>query len=221
MKQTAVAFSLVGLVLGGCTDGASPHGDPRHHLEHRFDDPARYAESFDDPARDAWQMPGRVIETLKIQPGHLVADIGAGTGYFTTRIANSTDAAIVYAVDIEPAMTDWIRGRAEDDGLEKVVTVLAATKRTNLPESVDLALIVDTYHHIPDRVVYFTRLRQELKPSGRVAIIDFRKDSPTGPPVEFRFTAEEITSELADAGLTLQRQYDFLPRQNFLVFGTD
>lgn len=196
------------------------HGDhQRRHMEHRFDDPERYAESFDDPARAAWQMPERVIDTLNFQPGQHVADIGAGTGYFTVRLARLASAATVYAVDIEPAMVEWIQDRAKDEGLDNVVAVLGDSDRTNLPEPVDLVLIVDTYHHIPDRVAYFSRLRPELKASGRVAIVDFRKDSPSGPPVEFRFTPEEITGELTEAGFELLEQHEFLPRQMFLVYG--
>lgn len=195
------------------TDGHQPH------MEHRFDDPERYARSFDDPARDEWQMPERVIEALSVRPGQLVADVGAGTGYFTMRLAELTAAARVYAVDIEPSMTDWVRQRADDEGIDNVIGVLAASDRTNLPEPVDLVLVVDTYHHIPDRVAYFRRLGGELRPDGRIAIIDFRKDSPSGPPVEFRFTPAQIVEELGEAGLTLQAEYDFLPRQMFLVFG--
>ena len=78
--------------------------------------------------------------------------------------------------------------------------------------------MVDTYHHIPDRVAYFNALKTALKPGGRLAIIDFRKDSPSGPPVEFRFTADEITTELARSGYALQTTHDFLPRQMFLVY---
>ena len=154
-----------------------------------------YARAFDDPARDDWQMPDRIIETLGIQEGQTVADVGAGTGYFSVRLARSTGARTVYAVDIEPSMVDYTSDRAEEAGLDNIVTVLAGSDRTNLPEPVDLVLIVDTYHHLPDRVDYFTRLREDLRPSGRLAIIDFRKDSPSGPPVEFRFTPEQITDE--------------------------
>ena len=187
-------------------------------MEHRFEDAEQYAASFDDPARDAWQMPGRVIEALGVQPGQTVADVGAGTGYFTMRLAQTTGAETVYAVDIEQSMVDYTRNRAEAAGLSNVVAVLAGGDRTNLPEPVDLVLIVDTYHHIPDRVAYFTLLRESLQPSGRLAIIDFRKDSPSGPPVEFRFTSEQITGELERAGFTLAAQHDFLPRQMFLVY---
>ena len=197
---------------GGQHDGAQPH------MEHRFEDAERYARSFDDPARDGWQMPDRVIEALGLQPGQTVADVGAGTGYFTVRLAQSTGARTVYAVDIEPSMVDYIRNRAQAAELDNVVTVLAGSDRTNLPEPVDLVLVVDTYHHIPDRVAYFTRLRENLRPSGRLAIIDFTKDSPEGPPVEFRFTPDQITGELGRAGFTLATQHDFLPRQMFLVY---
>ena len=202
---------------GGHRDGNQPN---QPHMEHRFEDAAQYARSFDDPARDVWQMPGRVIEALGVQPGQTVADVGAGTGYFTVRLAQSTRAKTVYAVDIEQSMVEYTRNRVEAAGLNNVVTVLAGSDRTNLPEPVDLVLIVDTYHHIPDRVAYFTRLREDLQPLGRLAIIDFTKDSPTGPPVEFRFTPEQITGELERAGFTLSVQHAFLPRQMFLVYET-
>src|SRR5512139_3024325 len=81
--------------------GAQQHGD---HYEHRFDNPEQYAKNFDDPARDAWQMPDRVISTLGLRPGQIVADIGAGTGYFSTRLAKAPAAPKVYAVDIEQSM---------------------------------------------------------------------------------------------------------------------
>ena len=196
-----------------------PSSEHLPHMGHRFDDPERFARTFDDPTRDEWQMPARVIDALNVQPGQLVADIGAGTGYFTVRLAGSTAAATVYAVDIEPSMVDYVRQRADADGLENIVGVLAERDQTNLPESVDLVLIVNTYHHLPDREAYFTALKRRMKPSARLAIIDFRKDAPSGPPVEFRFTPDQISRELGEAGFTLLEMYEFLPRQIFLVYG--
>jgi SAM-dependent methyltransferase len=102
--------------------------------------------------------------------------------------------------------------------LKNVTAVLAGADRTNLPEEVDVALLVDTFHHIPNRVAYFTALKARLKPGARLAIIDFRKDSPEGPPVEFRFVPDQISAELAQAGFVLQSTHDFLPRQMFLVY---
>jgi cyclopropane fatty-acyl-phospholipid synthase-like methyltransferase len=188
------------------------------HMEHRFDDPERYAKSFDDPARDAWQMPDRVIEALELKPGAVVADIGAGTGYFTVRLAKSAAAPRVFAVDVEKAMVEYVRQRAAREGLANVVAVQGAPDAPNLPEPVDVVLIVDTYHHIANRVAYFTALKKWMKPNARLAIIDFRKGAPSGPPERFRFTPEQIGAELKGAGFTLIAQHEFLPRQLFLVY---
>jgi FkbM family methyltransferase len=188
------------------------------HMHHRFDDAERWAKSFDDPARDAWQMPDRVIAALGLQPGQSAADIGAGTGYFTVRLARTQPAAIVYAVDIEPSMVAHLTKRAAAEHLKNIVAVQAAADRTNLPQPVDLVLLVDVYHHLPNRSAYFQTLKTSLKPAARVAIVDFRKDSPEGPPVEFRFTADQIQNEMRDAGFRLETAHTFLPRQHFLVF---
>jgi ubiquinone/menaquinone biosynthesis C-methylase UbiE len=188
------------------------------HFAHRFDNPEDLAKNFDDPARDAWQMPAHVIDALQLKAGDVVADIGSGTGYFTVRLARSAAAPKVYAVDIEPAMRDYVTRRAAHEGLKNVTAVLAGPDQTNLPEKVDVALLVDTFHHIPNRVAYFTALKARLKPGARLAIIDFRKESPEGPPVEFRFVPDQISAELAQAGFVLQSTHDFLPRQMFLVY---
>lgn len=95
---------------------------------------------------------------------------------------------------------------------------LAGATSPNLPKPVDVILIVNTYHHVADRVAYFRNLRKSLTPSGRIAIVDFRKDSPDGPPVEFRFTTEQIEAEMKQAGYRLDAKHDFLPRQHFLIF---
>jgi ubiquinone/menaquinone biosynthesis C-methylase UbiE len=224
---TAVAAGLVALGLsalphaqdqGGVHGAGAKHPD---HMDHRFDDAEQWAKRFDDPARDAWQLPDRVIETLAIKPGQIVADIGAGTGYFTVRLAKSAPAARVYGVDIEQSMVDYLSQRAMREGLKNVTALRGGSDRTNLPEPVDVVLIVDTFHHIPQRVAYFTALKKLMKPGARLAIVDFKKDSPEGPPREFRFTPDEISAELGKAGFSLQRQDDFLPRQMLLIYGAN
>jgi cyclopropane fatty-acyl-phospholipid synthase-like methyltransferase len=214
----AVVFS--GAVCWGQSPPAAASKEMSHgdHMEHRFDHPEQYAKSFDDPARDAWQMPDKVIAALHLKSGQSVADIGAGTGYFTVRLAQSDPGLKVYAVDIEASMVAYVRERAAKEGLKNVVAVQAASDAANLPEPVDAILIVDTYHHIGNREAYFRKLGKSLKPGGRVAIIDFRLDSPEGPPKEFRFPPEKVKAELAKAGYALAEQLDYLPRQQFLIF---
>jgi len=124
----------------------------------------------------------------------------------------------VYGADIEPEMVKYLRDRAARERLPNIVSVQAAAHTPNLPEPVDLVLIVDTYHHIGSREMYFRGLQKSLKPGGRVAIIDFKPDSTEGPPKEFRLTPEQFKSEMGKAGYKLVAQNDFLPRQNFLVF---
>ncbi len=204
---------------GAQTGGAHAPATQADHFGRHFDNADEWAKSFDDPARDQWQLPARVIDALQLKSGQLVADIGAGTGYFTVRLAKSPAAPRVYAVDIEPSMVEYVKQRALREGLKNVVAVQAGADRTNLPEPVDLVLVVDTYHHIPNRVAYFTALKARMKQGARLAIVDFRKDSPDGPPVEFRFTPDQISTELAKAGFSLQTSHDFLPRQIFLVYG--
>jgi SAM-dependent methyltransferase len=115
-------------------------------------------------------------------------------------------------------MITYLRQRAAKEGLTNIVAVQAAADSPNLPEPVDVVLIVNTYHHIGDREVYFRKLRSSIKPGGRLAIIDFKLDSPSGPPKEFRFAPEKFKAELSAAGYRFKQQFDFLPRQNFLLF---
>jgi len=115
-------------------------------------------------------------------------------------------------------MVSYLRERAAREGLSNVTAVLASGDKPNLPEPVDLILIVDTYHHIGDREVYFRRLAESIKLGGRVAIIDFKPNSPEGPPMEFRFPPDKFKAEMGNAGYRLAAQHDFLPRQHFLVF---
>ena len=215
--MSRVVIGLMACLVSAGAAGQQPQPAKPDHMQHKFDDPARYAKSFDDPARDKWQMPDRVIGVLGLKPGMSVADVGAGTGYFTVRLAKVSGVSVL-AVDIEPKMLEHLKTRAAAEKLTNVSTVLAGASSPNLPQPVDVVLVVDTYHHLPNRAVYFRELRKSLKPGGRVAIVDFRKDAPDGPPAHFRFTPEQITGEMKDAGYTLAASHDFLPRQHFLVY---
>lgn len=192
-----------------------PGGD---HMHRRFDDAEKWAKNFDDPARDQWQMPDRVLAALELQPGQSVADIGAGTGYFSIRLAKLPSAPKVFAVDIEESMVHYIQKRAAKEGLKNVTAVQATAASANIPEPVDLILIVDTFHHIPNREAYFRALRKSLRPKGRLAIIDFLPAAKMGPPPQFRFSPAMIQAELAKSGWKKIGEHTFLPNQSFTLY---
>lgn len=187
------------------------------HAQHRFRDAQAWSRVFDDPGRDEWQQPRAVIEALALPPEAIVADIGAGTGYFAARLAQSLPRGRVYAVDAEPDMVQHLARRAQQAGLPNVHAVQAVADDPRLPEAVDLILLVDVYHHVAQRTAYFSRLRGRLRPGGRVAIVDFRPDAPVGPR-HGRVAADTVKREFAAAGYALVQEHGFLPHQYFLVF---
>ena len=193
-------------------------GQAPHTHEHQFGEADKWAAVFDDPKRDEWQKPNEVIKALALKPDAIVADIGAGTGYFSMRLARILPKAKIYAVDLEPEMVRHLASRAKRDALPNVVAVQAAMDDARLPEKVDLALFVDTYHHIDDRTRYFSRLKGALAPGGRVAILDFTMDSEIGPPPRARVSPEQVKRELGKAGYEIAAEHDFLPNQYFLIF---
>lgn len=209
------AAVLVLLVLLGPGCAGRDHGG---HHQHRFQDAERWARVFDDPARDAWQRPGDVIEALALAPDALVADVGAGTGYFAVRLARALPQGHVYGADVERDMVGYLAERGRREGLANLTAVEAAPHDPRLPRAVDLVLMVNTYHHVAERPAYFGRLRQSLRPGGRVAIIDFLPDAPAGPPRQARIPAAFVKEEMGRAGYGLVTEHTFLPHQYFLVF---
>lgn len=207
---------LVILVALAAVPALAQHG---HQPMHRhFSDAERWAQVFDDPARDAWQKPAEVIAALALSPKARVADIGSGTGYFSVRLARAVPAGKVTGADLEPDMARYLNARAAKEKLPNLASHVAAPDDPKLPEPVDLVLVVDTYHHIGAREQYFAKLRDALRPGGRVAIIDFKHDSPTGPPPSARIAPAQVEREMAQAGYRKSAGHDFLPYQYFLVF---
>src|SRR5262245_33584498 len=193
-------------------------GQTPHTYQHRFSDAEKWSKVFDDPERDAWQKPHEVIQALALKPDAVVADIGAGTGYFSVRFAHMLPQGKVYGVDTEPAMVKHLAERAKREGLKNVTAVPGKPGDPRLPEKADLVVLVDTYHHVEDRERYFRDLQKALKPGGRLAVIDFHLDSPVGPPRKARVPADTVKSELKRAGYVLAQEHGFLPNQYFLVF---
>lgn len=188
---------------------------------HSFEDVEHWTRVFDDPARDAWQKPVQVVAALGLAPGATVADLGAGTGYFSRHLARAVGAnGSVLAADTEPALVEHLRRRAEQEGLANVVPILASADDARLPVAAsDVVLVVDTWHHIDDRVAYARRLAAALKPGGRVAIVDWQKrELPVGPPLDHKLAREQVIDEMSQAGYRLATEPDLLPYQYFLVF---
>jgi len=206
-------LSLWALLFAASALAQSPHTH-----EHVFSGAEKWAQVFDDPQRDAWQKPHEVIQALALKPDAVVADIGAGTGYFAARLANMTPKARIYAVDTEPDMVKYLAGRAKKEKLSNLIPVSGTSGDPHLPAKVDVVLMVDVYHHIANREVYFSKLRTSLKPGGRLAVIDFRMESPEGPPKDARIAPDRVRAELNKAGYAVDEEHAFLPNQYFFIF---
>jgi SAM-dependent methyltransferase len=212
----SLALSVGAALLVGSAAAQSPHTH-----QHSFSGAEQWAHVFDDPKREEWQKPHEVIQALALKPDAVIADLGSGTGYFAVRLANMVPKGRVYGVDVEPDMVKYLGERAKRENRKNVVAIAGAPDDPRLPEKVDLILLVDVFHHIDDRAHYFRNLRASLKPDGRIAVIDFRLDSPEGPPKSARIAPERVVAELTGAGYTLAKEHRFLPNQYFLVFRPD
>lgn len=204
---------------------AEAHGHGGHGpnavgaLGHRFDDPAQWAKRFDDPTRDTWQKPAEVVAWLGLAPNALVADVGAGTGYFSVHLARALPQGTVFAADLELGMVAWLADRAAREHLFNVRPIIAKPTSPALPDPVDVIFICNTWHHIADRPAWLKAATEQLRPGGRIVIVDYTQEAPDGPPKAMRLTAETVINELEAAGFRLQKRDDkTLPRQYMLDF---
>jgi len=205
--------------------GGHAHGDKTMHggpMHHRFENAEEWAKAFDDPSRDEWQKPDAVIELLGLAPDTRVADIGAGTGYFTMRFAKAVPDGKVLASDIEPDMVRYLGERATQESLTNVVPVKGEPNDPKLPEAVDVVFMCNTYHHVADRTAYFSTVAGYLGESGRVVVVDFKPDAPDdapGPPKKHRVAPSQVSEELGAAGFEhVETNSDLLPYQYVSVF---
>jgi len=177
------------------------------------------------PTRASWHLPDRVVDALDLETGAQVADLGAGDGYFTFTLADAVGAGgRVYAVDVEADIVDGLRASVTSRGYDNVEAVLGDYDDPGLPDGeIDVVFLCNVYHHIDDRVSYFSDLRRNLAPGARVAIIDIgiggaaplRWLSPPGHSTD----VDTLVDEMAAAGYDVAASFDFLPLQNFVVFG--
>ena len=172
---------------------------------------------MESPTRDKWQKPEEVIEALGVKEGDVVADVGAGTGYFTFRLAKKVgETGKVYAVDREEDFLDYIRKKMVKKGVKNIIPVLSTQSGPNLPRSCcDALLLVSTYGELYSPVEFMKNARSTLKPGGRVAIIN-AKPGQIFPL--FEVPEKEVILKMEASGYRFVKKYDFLQYQFFLVF---
>jgi arsenite methyltransferase len=175
---------------------------------------------FSTGCRSNWQKPGKVIETIDLNENHIIADIGAGRGYFTFRFADTEGFyGKVYAVETDRSLYRRILKKAAEDYPGKVISVHGTFEDPNLPEKADVIFLCNVYHHIENTVAYFSNISKYLNENGRIVIIDL-DDLPwyLFALKNHQTPAGRVIEEMKNAGYRLTNQYDFLPLQNFLIF---
>ncbi len=199
--------------------GQAPGSQAETHRLHT--NPRDYIAALEDPKRDAYQKPHEVLEALALRPGEVIADIGAGSGYFAFRFGHHVgEQGRVHAIDVSPDMIIHMNRRLRDLGARNVITVLAPPDDPLLPDdSIDRFFFCNVWHHVDDKPKYLSLIRRMLRPGGQVIMIDFHKrDLPVGPPLAMKLAREEVIKQMEGAGFGLAKEHTFLPYQYFLVF---
>jgi SAM-dependent methyltransferase len=184
-----------------------------------------YIDLLERPNREDVQKSPQIMHALAFKPGERVADIGAGSGYFTFQVAKAVEpTGLVLALDIAPEMLEYLDLRVKARQATNITLRKVASDDPQLaPRSVDTILMIDAIHYVKDRTAYARKLLPALAPGGRVVIIDYipkpMAERPWGPPPEQQFPKEQLDREMAGAGFRVLAAYDFLPEQFFVVYG--
>ena len=201
-----IRATLISVAIAGAIGFAQQQRTPEEY--------AKFLEGADRVAR--MQVP-RVVEALGVKAGMKVADLGSGSGLFTRPLAKAVlPGGVVYAIDVDAALLTIVERSAKDGGIANIRTVQAAADDAKLPEPVDLIFICDTLHHIGNQGPYAKKLRQYLKPGGRVAIIDFSERWPAGHE-PMRYSLAQLDGWMTDAGFARTQSIDWL-ENSFFVF---
>jgi ubiquinone/menaquinone biosynthesis C-methylase UbiE len=210
------------LLLGIVCTGPAPAQEGHQH--DRMPNVMEYLDRLDRPERDQDQKPAQVVDALALTPGMQVADVGAGSGYFTRRFVEAvTETGKVYVIDIEPDALKYVEDSLVHTHRSfEAEFILARPDDPKIPfESVDLVFVCNTYHHLEDRSRYFRNVRSALKPGGRIAIVDFYHDERSGElgfPKRHLVARDTVVEEMKEAGYRLRKEHTFLPKQYFLEF---
>ena len=219
IKNIRTAFALVA-VLSLCTGVYANKEDIKRERPGKLFSPSKIP-LLEDAGRDTWQKPEEILNALDIKKGQIIADIGAGSGYLTVKLSERVGVTgTIYAADIQQEMLDYINKRLVEKGIKNVTLVLGTMDDPKLPpNSLDIAILLSTYHEIAQPIDFMKKIKLALKPKGRLAILEFSDESPIGPPIQVRLPEDLVIDELKQAGFTLSQRHTFiLPYQYFLVF---
>jgi len=227
LKRISVYLVSVGAILIysliSCTNHQAHQVTAGHEpaTQQQFTDIDLWVKRFEDPERDKWQKPAEVVKAMDLKTGDVVADIGAGTGYFTRHIAAAVGpSGKALGLDIEPGMVEYMKEDAKKLNLSNYEARVVKTDDPEFaPHSIDVIFLCDTYHHIENRVAYFRNVMPSLKTGGRIVVVDFIKDTDFGPPRDHKMAQEVVIEELQKAGYKLIKTHDLLEHQYFLEFG--
>lgn len=217
MRVVAVSVALVIFA------GAMLEAQRRHPVSGRIFAPVMGvggASWLERPERETEESPTKAIEALGLTPGMVVADIGAGSGYYASRMAKKVGpAGKVYATDIQPGMIELLNRRIASERITNITPVLGGMDDPKLPPaSIDLAIMVDVYHELQQPQVFLQRLKETFKPGGRLVLVEFRKEDPKVPILEVhKMSVAEVKQELEAEGYVLDKVIDVLPWQHIIV----
>lgn len=230
MRLVTLAAAFAALTLAYCSTPGAGQTDERKPLQvgrlvkKRQIAPVMsvaHADWLTRPERDSEEQPDRVVSELKIPKGSVVVDLGAGVGYFTWRLAKQVGpSGKVIAVDIQQGMLDLLARNLAERGIENVEMILATDEDPRIPEGkVDFVLLVDVYHELAHPQKTMERVRRSLKPDGRLALIEYRKEDPMIPiqPLH-KMTVHEVRAEIEPIGFRFHELLSFLPTQHIIIF---
>ncbi len=179
------------------------------------------AEWLERPEREREEQPAKLLGALKLKPGDVIADIGAGSGYLTFRLSDRVGArGKVYAVDIQPEMLEILRQRMKTRGFANIEPILGTITDPKLPaNAVDLILMVDVYHEFSHPWEMTTAMVRALKPGGRLVFVEYRLEDPEVPiKLVHKMSQKQVLKEMAPHSLRWMGTLDLLPRQHIIVF---
>ena len=185
-----------------------------------FGSTEKYIDFLEREDRGTWQKPGAVIEALRLKGDEKIADVGAGSGYFSLRFASALPRGRVYAIDVDPAMIHHIRHRVKADTIDNVEVILSDPDDPKVPEDSEIVFICDVLHHVENKSPWLKKIHGQVKNGTRLILIEYKEgDLPEGPPEWMKMSPKEVTSNALGAGFThVSTDNDLLPYQTLFVF---